>query len=344
MKTLLTSFFSLLLLLAFHAAPAQTIRRCNNVGVTGAGIFATLQAAHDAAASNDIIYLEPSGISYGSLICVKPLTILGNGYLHGEQAPPLTVDPRASVVDDITFRAGSEGARLAGISTNSRVMINANNITVERNSVGGSGINLGADEFITGTQVAVTTGLIRQNFINADLTFRPSSSSTIAGVLISNNLILGNITGGNSNRVNSVLIANNVLGNRAGTGSGSIDVDNCVLKNNIVTRATATFALRANASSNNLGTGTQFGTANGNQQNVALGSIFGSATGTETAFQIAVGGPADNTGESGVDCGAFGAATPYVLTGLPNVPTIFEYSQSISGATLNATISTRSNK
>ena len=342
MKKLLVSLISLLSF--FYTAQAQNILRCNNVGVTGTGIFATLQAAHDAAASGDVIYLEPSSLSYGDLVCVKPLTIIGNGYLHAERSPLLTADPRPSLVDNVSFRLGSAGSRITGVTVNNLLLVNATNIAVERNRIFGSGMNIGADVFITGISAVITSGIIRQNLIDSEFSFRMGGSTSISGVLVDNNIITGNITGGNSTSLNGVLISNNVIGNRAGNGGGSIDVDNCVLKNNIVTRAAATAPLRSNVFSNNLGTGTQFGAANGNQQNVALATIFGAATGTETQFQIAVGGPAAGTGESGADCGAFGGGRPYILAGLPNVPTIFEYSQTVSGTTLNATISTRSNK
>ncbi len=333
-------------LLAALVTQAQTIRRCNNVGVTGAGIFATLQAAHDAAAAGDIIYLEPSGISYGDLDATKPLTIIGNGYFHGEQPVPLVVDPRATTVGVLFLRPTAAGTRVTGLTVTGRIMCSANNCIVERNLIQGNGLNIGTDNFATGISATITSGLFRQNYIEALLSFRVNSSTTVTGVLVGNNFLRDgiNVASGPFTNLNSALIANNIIGNRPGNNNASLDIDNCVVKNNIITSVAGGFPVRSNASSNNIGTGTQFGTANGNQQNVALASIFGAATGSESQFQIAAGGPADNTGESGVDVGMFGGATPYVLAGVPAVPTIFQYSQSVSGATLNAVISTRSNK
>ena len=67
MKTKLT-----LLLFLLTATFAQTIRRVNNNhGVTGTDICTTIQAACDAAANGDIIYLEPSGNSYGEITMSK---------------------------------------------------------------------------------------------------------------------------------------------------------------------------------------------------------------------------------------------------------------------------------
>jgi hypothetical protein len=73
---------SLICLLAFSFSTfAQTIRRVNNSpNITGVNIYATLQAAHDAAVNDDIIYVEPSLASYANLTCVKRLTIIGNGW------------------------------------------------------------------------------------------------------------------------------------------------------------------------------------------------------------------------------------------------------------------------
>ena len=339
----LFAFLASLLLLASAPAQAQNILRCNNLGVTGTGIFATAQAAHDAAASGDIIYLEPSSLPYGDLNCAKPLTIIGNGYLHAERTPLLVADPRASVVGQVFFRLGSAGSRITGVTVTDILLVNATNVVVERNRIQTNGLRIGSDNISTGAPAVITAGIIRQNILES-LVFTMGGSTSVSNVLVDNNIIVNTIGGGNSSNLNGVLFSNNVIGNKAGTGGGDIDVDNCVLKNNIVTRAAATFLPRLNAFSNNLSTGTQFGTASGNQQNVALATIFGSATGTETQFEIAVGGPADNTGESGTDCGAFGGGRPYILSGVPNVPAIFEYAQTVSGTTLNATISTRSNR
>jgi hypothetical protein len=131
------------------------------------------------------------------------------------------------------------------------------------------------------------------------------------------------------------------------TGSGNqaqIEVDNAVIKNNIMTTAASSFTPRNNAYSYNISAGTQFGTANSNRQNISPASLFvGGTASTDGAFQLRTGSPAIGAGESGVDVGAFGGTTPYRIAGIPNVPTIYQYSQSVSGNTLNATISTKSN-
>jgi hypothetical protein len=50
----------------------------NNVGAAAA--YTTVQAAHDAAAAGDIIYLQPSPTSYGNVTIDKALTIVGRSH------------------------------------------------------------------------------------------------------------------------------------------------------------------------------------------------------------------------------------------------------------------------
>ena len=53
--------------------------------------------------------------------------------------------------------------------------------------------------------------------------------------------------------------------------------------------------------------------------------------------------PARGTGQGGTDVGAFGGNAPYKLGGLPNIPAIYQQTQTITGNSLNGTLSTRSN-
>lgn len=346
MKNLVTSILFLLAFAASHSGIAQTIRRVNNTGVNpqGVNIYTTLQAAHDASSAGDIIYLEPSGISYGSLTCVRPLTIIGNGYFLA-QNPGLQLDLRESIVGDILFGAGSAGSRITGCTqSGTYLQINANNVVVERNQI--NNIYLGTNVF-TGASSSVNNALIRQNYITGSITFSTSGSTTVSSIIVSNNFINGGIsTSGAYTQLNSILISNNVIGSFAGNNGAGLQVDNAVIKNNVLTYTTAStnFTPRNNAYSYNISGNAAFGTANGNQQNVAPTNLFvGGTTSTDGAFVLRTGSPAIGTGESGTDVGMFGGVLPYRIAGIPNVPSIYQYNQAVSGNTLNATISTRSN-
>ena len=341
MKTF-THLLTGLLLAAALSLPAagQAILRVNNTGVTGTGIFATAQAAHDAAAAGDIIYLEPTVQNLGSMICTKRLTIIGNGYFLGEN-PGLQLDARPSTLTQVRFGPGSAGSRITGCTLTSNLVVSANNIVVERNRIA-SGMQLGNDSG------PITQLLIRQNFIGSSINFTISTGSSVNNAIITNNIILQGLGGANAASPMSALIRNNVLGGATvGQGFFTVNVANSTFVNNILTGLSAIQGGHNNTFNNNISDNAAFGTANGNQANVPLADLFvGTASpSADGEFQLkaGAGNPARGTGESGADIGAFGSNTPYRLSGIPNVPTIFQYSQNVVGANLNATISTRSN-
>ena len=350
MKNLFTTFLFVLALATTLTGQAQTIRRCNNSGlvIAGVNIYPTLQAAHDAANANDIIYLEPTSISYGPLICVRPLTIIGNGYFLN-QNPGLQLDVRNSQTDAVTFANGSAGSRITGCVVGG-VNIGASNITVERNQIT-STFYVGYNPAIG--SVGVSNILIRQNYIAGgnSLSFFPGGTAATAvnSVIVNGNIITGSINTPTTQytRLGSILISNNVIGELTGSTNYSLDVDNAVIKNNILTSTVGTgnnFNPRSNNFSNNISGNTAFGTANGNQQNISPSAIFvGGTASTDGAFALRTGSPAIGTGESGVDVGAFGGTIPYRIAGIPNVPAIYQFNQTVSGNSLNGTISTRSN-
>ena len=67
-----TTLLTVLSFVAFQSQ-AKIWRVNNNTGVVAD--FATVQAAHNAAASGDTIHLEGSATSYGQLSCTKKLVI-----------------------------------------------------------------------------------------------------------------------------------------------------------------------------------------------------------------------------------------------------------------------------
>ncbi|WP_452231802.1 hypothetical protein [Lacinutrix sp. MEBiC02595] len=95
MKTCTKTFKNALILcftLVSTSLLAQTIITIdNNSGSTTT--HQTIQAAHDAASAGDIIYVQPSGTSYGAVTIDKELTIVGRS--HSE---PSKVSQLASVI------------------------------------------------------------------------------------------------------------------------------------------------------------------------------------------------------------------------------------------------------
>ena len=98
---------------------------------------------------------------------------------------------------------------------------------------------------------------------------------------------------------------------------------------------------------NNISISDHFGTANNNKANVAESSLFlGALTAsTDGTWQLKAGSPAIGAGVGGIDCGAFGGLGPYILSGVPTGPVIYQLnvsSHSTSGNKLPVTIKVKS--
>jgi len=92
----------------------------------------------------------------------------------------------------------------------------------------------------------------------------------------------------------------------------------------------------------NLGSGEQFGTQNGNQINVDMNAVFTYSGSTDGQYTLLPSSPAVGAGLGGVDCGAFGVPSPYVLSGMPaNIPSIYLLNAPASGFTLPLRIKAR---
>ncbi|MDB5234872.1 MAG: hypothetical protein JWR44_1865 [Hymenobacter sp.] len=331
MKNFSASILFVLLALVSQFSSAQTIRRVNNNGVTGTNIYATLQLAHDAAANGDIIQVEPSTTAYGTLTCTKQLTIVGPGYLLGENQPPaLQANVIPATISSINFNSGSAGTTVSGLSSNNYFYISTNNITIQRCYLPGGYIYLG--------YTLVTNGaVIRQNYC---LGVQESSASTNS--LITNNIFLnGSVslagianTGEFSNNtiVNTTVSLNNFTVRSNYFNNGFTPTANTNWAFNMFTNAT-------------LPTG---GTASNNTANVPLASVFVLSPGSQFDgwYRLKTGtNPAVGAGQGGVDVGATGSATGYGyhFGGLPAIPAIYQLNQNVVGNSLNVTLGTRSN-
>jgi hypothetical protein len=93
---------------------AQTVITIDN-GPQSNTTHKTLQAAIDAASDNDIIYIQPSGTSYGAGTIDKPLTIIGRS--HSELS-------NVSSVSSLNIKASNvsvKGLSTSGLSIGSQV-------------------------------------------------------------------------------------------------------------------------------------------------------------------------------------------------------------------------------
>ncbi|GAB3987020.1 hypothetical protein GCM10028807_05700 [Spirosoma daeguense] len=335
------SLFTLLLLVCLGSTlSAQTIRRCNNnPGVTGPNIYTSIQAAHDASSNDDIIYIESSGTSYGTLNCAKRLTIYGKGYFL-ENSPIGATDQVPPSIGNVSFGSGSSNTLFSGMYIIGAITFgtSVSAITVERSYIR-DGVTFTSTCSGAASQFARNC-TIKQCFINFN------GIGGTCGTLENNangiailNCILRQTSYYHISNLNNALIANSII---AGGMRYLINstVTNSIIKQNIDNNTATTFT-------NNINSFTNLPAGNGNINGANWSSLF--ETGdpqTDINFRLAAGSIAQGSGTGGTDIGAFGGSNPYIVSGQPPIPIITNLASDPSGnngSPLKVKISIRSN-
>lgn len=320
-----------LALIAFNAS--AKIWRVNNAGLPAD--YTTIQAAHNSTnvVAGDTLHIEPSEVSYGTLVATKKLIILGPGYFLDLNANQ-QANPSTATIESFTLNTGSSGTVISGLTINTTSTISTGNITISRNNFTAAYIYLSRD-------YSYSNIIITGNYDIGSVTYTGSSStSLITNVLIFNNH-LGYISLLNQY---SGIIANNIIDGYTCT------IYYFTIKNNICTNIynTNCFNGTSNTISNNIcSAASGLPTGNGNQNGVSMTTVFVGLTdhSTDGQWQLAVGSTAIAAGLNGEDCGMFGGNTPYHLSGLPKIPSVYFLSAptTSNGNTLPVTISVKTN-
>ena len=331
---------------------SATIRRVNNnTGVLTAPaapntipVYTTAQAAHDASSNGDTIHIEPSGISYGNLNITKRVIVIGNGYFLGPLTanfnPGLQALTGSSILGNVNFAGGSDNSEMMGSTVTGNVFIGShatlgpqatNNIIFKRNS-------------ITSIYLYTTNNSqVIQNYINGFI-YGQNGNAT-QNFNISNNIIFYGV---DMNLDDQGIFQHNVSSIVAGY---QFNVYNSIVRNNIVVVTPGTLNATGSTVENNMSNGTLFGVLNGNQNSVTMTNVFedlsnASPTFTEdNRFRLKAASPAIGSGFGSADMGAFGGSFPYIVSGIPNVPTIYRLTvnATVTSTTMPVIISTRSN-
>ena len=295
-----------------NSLTAQHLHRVNNNTDFDAD-FTTLQAAVTAASDNDTIYVEGSAMNYEGATINKPLTIVGPGFFLSENPETQANNTSATIDSEIIFTSGSEGSTIMGCEFQFGIYltISVSNISVIRNI-------LFQVEFTDNSNNIVIT----QNYIDAYIN---AGTGDISNTIISNNIINGGIYAQSTS--GPLIVSNNVCWTTSRTYP--IDCHNASIQNNIlINDYSYIYPNTGNTISYNIlaSDGTD---ANGNQYNVDMNLVFADFDGslelsTDGKWDLKDGSPALDAGSGGVDCGAFGGSTPYILSGVPNLPHIYE--------------------
>jgi hypothetical protein len=312
MKTKITFFVALMLVLAmYYPLSANKWRVCNVAGIIAD--FTGLQQANDASSvlPGDTVYLEGSGTSYGNVTINKKLIIIGPGFFLGDN-DSTQANKIPSTIGTLIMSPGSEGSVLSGLTIFSYLYLTAGNIVLKH--CNSSSINY----------VYSSNNMFIQSFLSRLFIFPPATN-----IIIKNNVIYAPNTeyalymddGTNAVIFNNVIQAHHRLSNadyRNNIFTGSLSSNNlfevtgsCTIKNNI--SALNQYAAYAD-----------------NLINQDMNAVFVcwndcTGYGADNRFKLLLPtSPAIGYGYNGVDCGIFGGDEPYVLSGIPDFPAVWE--------------------
>ena len=321
---------TLLLCLCFVSANATSWRLNNNPAVDAD--FRSFAEAHDAASPGDTIYVEGNGEqnSYGTLTISKKLVIIGPGYFLN-QNDSTYANPLEARTGGVIIEASAAGTEIYGL-----FIYSTGGVSLQDFNIGASDVIVSRNRFELGTNNEL---LITQNVQNVTVSQNYIYTLIISGsatnLLIANNYVHQNI---NSNANAGGVFVNNI------TFNGIQNVYNSQIKNNMVLNAGQGQPFSHDKPGNYIAYNLVAGTlpagdyGPGNIGNVDMSTVFigypaqGNYS-SDGRWQLKPDGPAVGAGEGGIDCGMFGGPLPYVLSGLPAIPRIYEAVVPVAGST-----------
>ena len=332
-------------LIASSLQVEATVRRVNYVqsfATTCATCYygvTSFQQAIDASIDGDTIHLEPSDFSYGDVTIAKRLVIIGAGYKLGNAPlnPGLQANTQTSMVRNIALVANSDGTQLIGLTF-----------------PGGNYSGL--------TMLSTSNILITRNFIALDIYFIQGGTG-VFDITISENFMAGGVTqnGNYQNSITNLTIRNNIISGRLALNGFGDQMTNVVVTNNTFSYNSSHDLTNAEVAFNVFYQGNITGTNNTIHENitaaaitgadlatnpvVSMGNVFNLSMGTDDSkWNILSTSPFDEAGLS--PRGAFSGISPYRLSGIPAIPTIYFLQSTLNclpDGTVNVTLSTRSN-
>ena len=295
--------------------------------------------------AGDTIFLEGSLVSYGEVNITKPLVIRGPGYFLFENQQTQSNKVPAKI-NNLTFSPGSNGSIVSGVYINQYLIISESNIVVENNFIGESLyfmannlanikiaksiINAGIIQYSMCQPGAISNVIVSNNYIHTKTS--GYTYDCAFGYLSGRTLMLGTNFSG--------IFSNNVF------EGGTIESYNISYQNNIFITSPI-YSIYSSSFTNNICDGTQLPTGNNNQQNVVMTDVFvgASASSFDGKFILKAGSPSIGAANDNGDCGIFGGADPYMLSGVSG-PAIYEILMPNSGSPatgINITLKAKAN-
>ncbi len=347
MKSKLLLLSVVLLSLTVHAAKF----RVNNELVASGSLYTSFASAQAAASSGDTIYMEGTVTNYGTMTLTKKLIVIGPGYDQGYN-PKTLQGGKNAYATQIIFVVGSSNSVVMGMYTGS-MKIAEHNITVMRNYIAYNGVQNWAIQFPGDT--AYLNPVVIQNLFYLQQDYHVfglgGGSTAVANMIFQNNIVYhagignGDLFERNHGNITSALIENNTLRISRFTALGI----GTIIRNNIVqftnTGNNPPFATNLSNNYTNRPTWSNCVSCS-TSVDMTTGFYVTNAISTDGLFQLVNATAAKTASSVGGEIGAFGGNIPYVLSGLPTVPSIYDIIMpgvGTSAGGLNVTIKAKRN-
>ena len=329
-------------------ALSQTIWVVSNDPVFTEADFDTIQNAIDAAASGDFIYIHGTPFDYVETIHLsKKLHIVGPGFWKSENSIPDPNLNEAYLNGSIYFDPGSDTSVIEGMTVNGIVYVESDHVIIRHNQIRNFGhiefVNMPEYISVYGNYIARCFRLpgmniniynnICTNAWDNNVVFWYANAGNVACLFVGNSLR-------NTSNPNSECFISNVTFRNNIVHCADFDLVDCtMIEHNIFTDEDVEF--------NGI---PQPGLADGNVDSVDIADVWNlsdpSPDGKYRLIGTSMTNPAISGGVSGEDCGAYGGSTPYILSGIINIPSIYYMLVPPTGDTtnmLNVTIKAKSN-
>jgi len=333
MNNNLNLYFLLLVLLLPITQHAQTILNVGSNLVTGITNFTNLQDAIDYADPNDIIYVYPG--NYGNATMTKSLRLIGVGYLNHENYPNVpTAFTQSSFISTLTFDGSGNLSVLQGLDISTLELTGVSNIIVEGCSIS------------VGTFDDAINLLFLRCHIDANGTqgccgnLHKFNLKQNIGLQFENCILLSTGTSVNmflgiGNQVGNLTFNRCIINGRVQPSSGiNIVVHNSIVLSNASFNPAPLFSNSIFESTSSF-----FPCSNPDILcNVSLDTLFAGFPADpqysfDTKYQLGTNSPALNFASDGGDCGVYGGDDPYIPSGTPPIPFIYEFDADHQGTT-----------
>jgi hypothetical protein len=328
-KKLLHAAFLLIVAISLTSKAEATIWRVNNIVGIGAD-FKTLNAAFlsNNVLAGDTVYVEPSAQDYDIAYLKKKLVIIGPGYnLGAEGNPGLQYTDKVSEIYIILTDSLASGCTFLGLSGRISVHPSVDDLTISR-------CNFAWSDYSSKVGAVCANISITKSIVNF------YSGNSFNNLYFANNIV--NSYAVFSKALNSI-VRNNIF-------TISLDIQASYISNNIFVTNNALKLINCTVK-NNIATTGILPAGDNNQNNKLATDLFAGGTNIDAKYKLKAGSPAIGAGETinGItpDAGIFGTADPYRLSGIPAIPSIYQFTvpENVpSTATqMTVTFSTRSN-